>query len=166
AFDRAGYEAFRPLADFIGGENDGGTTIEMTAPVEQRGGQKIPMTAPVTQQADGDRRYTVGFVMPPDMTLATTPRPTNPKIALRELPERLLAVREYRGGWSESRYRREERVLRDALIEAGYEPLGSPIFARYNSPFMIWFLRRNAVMIEIAPAIASDRGRNKYPIRR
>lgn len=149
-FDRAGYEAFRPLADFIGGDNDGGTTIPMTAPVEQQSGMEIPMTAPVTQQANGDQGYTISFVMPADMTLATTPQPKDPRISLRQVPERLLAVREYRGGWSESRYRREEAALLDRLETAGYEPTGAPIFARYNSPFMIWFLRRNAVMVEIS----------------
>jgi hypothetical protein len=28
---------------------------------------------------------------------------------------------------------------------------GTPVWARYNSPFMIWFLRRNEILIEVEP---------------
>lgn len=152
-FDRAGSNAFRPLARFIGGANEGGREIAMTAPVEQQQqGQRIAMTAPVLQADGADGGYVVRFVLPAGMTLETAPQPTDPRITLRQVPERTLAVRPYRGGWAESRYREEERALLDAVEARGLATAGAPIFARYNSPFRIWFLRRNEVMLELAPA--------------
>jgi hypothetical protein len=35
------------------------------------------------------------------------------------------------------------------MRQKGLEPAGEPIFARYNPPFMPWFLRRNEVLIPV-----------------
>lgn len=154
SFKGAGMKAFRPLARFIGGNNEGRQKIEMTAPVTQRRatpprGQAIPMTAPVTQEPDGEGRHRVGFVMPEDMTLETTPVPKDPRITLREVPERLLAVARYSGTWSEKRYARQEAELLAALESAGLTPVSDPVWARYNGPMTPWFLRRNEIMVEV-----------------
>lgn len=156
-FRGAGGEAFRPLARFIGGANEARREIPMTAPVEQQPearGQRIPMTAPVTQAPvdAGQGRYRVAFIMPAAMTLATTPVPTDPRIELRAVPERTMAVRRYGGSWSEKRYQEHEEALRAAIDEAGLEPAGDPVWARYQGPFTPWFLRRNEVMIEVTGA--------------
>ena len=44
-----------------------------------------------------------------------------------------------------------EKKLLEALAAAELTTVGSPLFARYNAPFSLWFLRRNEVLIEIAP---------------
>ena len=166
-FDTAGNRAFGILADYIFGKNRGEKKIEMTAPVTQqpagggtRQGQKIEMTAPVTQQpaaattgtATTADRYVVSFVMPERFTLETLPEPVDPRVELRAVPERLMAVRRYSGRWTRQNYREEEGQLLAALRERGYEPVGAPVYARYNSPFSLWFLRRNEVMVEVRPA--------------
>lgn len=158
-FDEVGGEAFRRLADFIFGNNQAAEKIAMTAPVSQTpvapagegGGTRIPMTAPVKQQADQSSTgtYRISFVMPSRFTLETIPRPTDPRIELRQEPERLMAVLRYSGGWGESRYREHERKLLEAVRADGLTPTGAPIYARYNSPFSLPFLRRNEVMVEI-----------------
>ena len=61
-----------------------------------------------------------------------------------------MAVRRYSGTWSEERYRSNEQQLLAAVQAAGLKTLGPPIFARYNAPFSLWFLRRNEVLIEVA----------------
>ncbi|MEA3643923.1 MAG: heme-binding protein, partial [Lamprobacter sp.] len=63
---------------------------------------------------------------------------------------RLMAVLKYSGGWGESNYQSHEVQLLDAVRAAGLTPLGNPIYARYNSPFSLPFLRRNEVMVEVA----------------
>ncbi|WPL17351.1 SOUL heme-binding protein [Thiorhodovibrio winogradskyi] len=158
-FDKVGGEAFRRLADFIFGNNQAAEKIAMTAPVSQtpvvakadKGGTRIPMTAPVKQQAaqTASETYRISFVMPSRFTLDTLPRPRDPRIKLREEPERLMAVLRYSGGWGESRYLEHERKLLKAVQADGLTPIGTPVYARYNSPFSLPFLRRNEVMVEI-----------------
>lgn len=158
-FEDVGGEAFRRLADFIFGNNQAAEKIAMTAPVSQapavakadQTGTRIPMTAPVKQQAAeaASETYRISFVMPRRFTLDTVPRPRDPRIALREEPERLMAVLRYSGGWGESRYREHKRKLLEAVRADGLTPIGTPVYARYNSPFSLPFLRRNEVMVEI-----------------
>ncbi len=154
-FDQVGNRAFRILAGYIFGDNRGRQKIEMTAPVSQRpvaaSGERIAMTAPVTQRAaDGDGRFVVSFVMPADYRLDTLPEPTDARVTLREQPGRLMAARRYSGRWTESRYRAQEARLLAALGAAGIKRIGTPVYARYNSPFSLWPNRRNEVLVEVA----------------
>jgi hypothetical protein len=150
-FSAVGGQAFGALADFIGGNNRAREKIAMTAPVNQRpaNGQRIAMTAPVTQTALGAGAYVVSFVMPAKYTLDTVPQPVDSRIRLREVPARLMAARGYSGTWSEANYRENEQALLAALAAAGLKPVGPPIWARYDPPFMPWFLRRNEVLVAV-----------------
>jgi hypothetical protein len=160
-FERAGNEAFRILAGYIFGDNRSSTKIEMTAPVTQQPkdddgarGERIEMTAPVIQRprsaTDADS-FVFSFVMPGRFTLETLPRPTDARVQLREKPARLMAVHRYSGRWTEANYREHETLLLDAVREAGLTPVAPPEYARYNSPFSLWFQRRNEVMLEVVP---------------
>lgn len=158
-FDEVGSRAFRILAGYISGANRPQARIAMTAPVtqapESKSGEEIAMTAPVTQTSeteDGAQAYTFAFVMPSEYTRDTLPEPTDPRVRIREVPARLVAVRRYSGGWSEARYEREEQALLEAIAGAGLVLRGQPEFARYNSPFSLWFLRRNEVWVEVQSA--------------
>ncbi|HWR72583.1 MAG TPA: heme-binding protein [Nitrospirota bacterium] len=45
---------------------------------------------------------------------------------------------------------RGKKELLEAFIQKqNLRPLGEPVFARYNSPFTLWFLRRNEVLIPV-----------------
>ena len=149
-FDEAGSQAFRPLADYIFGKNLEQEKIGMTAPVSQApAGERIGMTAPVTQQ-ESEGRYLVAFMMPARYTRATIPEPVDPRITLRELPERIVAARTYSGRWTTEGYRKHEAALRRDLEAAKLSPAGEPIWARFNSPFSLWFMRRNEVQITLS----------------
>ena len=152
-FERAGNQAFPILAGYIGGRNRSAEEVAMTAPVTQTSaGERIAMTAPVNQTpASGDSgRYVVSFVMPAKYTLDTLPRPTDPRIRLRAEDGRLVAARRYSGRWTRARYAKEEERLMQAVAAAGLEVTGPPVYARYNPPWMPWFLRRNEVLVEVA----------------
>jgi hypothetical protein len=41
--------------------------------------------------------------------------------------------------------------LRTAMATAGLRAAGEPVWARYDPPFMPWFLRTNEILVEIAP---------------
>ena len=162
-FEKVGSEAFRILAGYIFGDNQGETKMAMTAPVSQRpsqetareqAGTRLEMTAPVSQRPAGAEMgsdaYVISFVMPASFTLETLPRPNNPRIRLREEPAGRVAARRYSGSWSESRYREEERRLLDALQRDGLQPRGVPIYARYNGPLSLPMLRRNEILVPLA----------------
>ena len=153
-FDQAGNEAFSILAGYIFGNNRGQQKIEMTAPVSQvPASEKIEMTAPVSQTPDSSKEeaYVFSFVMPSRYTRATLPVPLDARVNIREMPARTMAVIAYSGTWSRSRYEEQEQALLTAVRDAGLKTVGQPVFARYNPPFMPWFLRRNEVMIEVLP---------------
>jgi hypothetical protein len=143
----AGNDGFRILAAYIFGGNQGSRSIEMTAPVAQTPVQ-IAMTAPVAQAADAGG-YAVRFAMPHGSTLASLPVPTDARVTLRLLPERTVAVIRYSGTWSQSRYAEQLQALRAALALAGLRWHGEPQWARYDPPWMPWFLRRNEVWLEL-----------------
>ena len=153
SFDAVGSEGFRRLFGYISGDNRAAEKISMTAPVEQQeASAKIAMTAPVEQQRAG-ARWRIAFVLPSTYTLATAPRPTDDRVVLAEAPPRRMAVVRYRGTWTEARYGEELAMLRNFIGERGLTAVGEPVFARYDPPFMPWFLRRNEIQIPVqAPA--------------
>lgn len=159
SFAEAGNLAFRPLFNYIAGNNRRQEKIEMTAPVSQAvaesRGEKIDMTAPVTQTPSGaDGSYVVGFVMPQRYTLANIPQPVSDRVTIREVAPRTMAVLKFSGTWGEERYAKHEKMLLDEIAEAGWRVRGKIEFARYDPPLMPWFLRRNEVMVEIEPQTA------------
>jgi hypothetical protein len=150
-FDDVGGEAFRRLFDYISEGDRPQGKIAMTTPVIQQ-----PLPA-VTEQSSVDdaspganNRYRFAFVMPAGYSLEDLPRPENPKVRIKSVPARLMAARRYAGTWSEERYRSNEQQLLAAVQAGGLKTLGPPIFARYNAPFSLWFLRRNEVLVEVA----------------
>lgn len=149
-FEGAGNQAFRILADYIFGGNKSKTKIAMTAPVNQEPvSEKIQMTAPVTQ-TKGPSGYLVQFTMPKQYTLETLPTPNDDRVQLRQIPARKIAVFGYSGSWSESRYQEKLADFRKELNSNQVKTIGEPVFARFNSPFRIWFLRRNEIWIQMA----------------
>ena len=60
-----------------------------------------------------------------------------------------MAALKYSGTWSRSRYEEKKALLEKAIQEHDLMPLGEPVFARYNPPFMPWFLRRNEVLMPV-----------------
>jgi hypothetical protein len=148
-FNEVGDEAFRRLAGYINGQNRRKQTIPMTAPVSQEADSvKISMTAPVSQERSGEK-WRITFLMPAEYTLETLPEPLDSRVELRKVPERLMAALKYSGTWSRSRYEERKEQLMEWIEKCGLKQIGEPIFARYNPPFLPWFLRRNEVLIPV-----------------
>jgi hypothetical protein len=148
-FDEAGNVAFRRLYGYISGKNRAKASIAMTAPVEQQeSSEKIAMTAPVEQVGSGGQ-YTVSFLMPAEYTMAALPEPLDPEVRLREVPGRTMAAVRYSGTWSQKRYEEKKALLEQFIAEQGLRVVGEEVFARYDPPFQLWFLRRNEVLIPV-----------------
>lgn len=152
-FGAGGNEGFRRIAGYIFGGNDGGRKVAMTAPVAQerrpRGGARIAMTAPVAQERAGEG-WTVAFVMPSEHSLATLPKPDDPRVTLREVPGRRVAAVSFSGTWGADRFDTAARDLLAKVAAAGLVPAGEPVYARYDPPWTPWFLRRNEVLVPLA----------------
>ena len=165
--EHKGSGGFRPLAEYIGAfgspNNRRKEAIKMTAPVvtqasEKDKGEKIAMTAPVVtgprdgQGGEGEGEgYWMQFIMPSKWTMETLPEPTNPKVRLREMPERHVAALYFSGRTNaQVLAQKQEKLLKD-LREDGVQIKEGckPELARYNDPFTPGFLRTNEVWVEI-----------------
>jgi hypothetical protein len=123
-------KAFGILAGYIFGENESGTEMAMTAPVETRGSE-------------------YAFVMERQYSMETLPQPDDSRINLRNKPARVVAVLRFSGRWTERNFRKHEELLLAQLAELGIAATGEPELARYNSPFTLWFLRRNEIIVAV-----------------
>lgn len=136
-FDAAGNTAFRTLFGYISGKN--------------RTGQKIAMTAPVLQQAEGDGGFRVGFIAPLPYSLQTAPVPADARVQIREMPPQRMAVLRYSGRWTQKNFREHEARLLAWISQRKLDIAGPVVYARYNAPFVPWPMRRNEVMVPVAP---------------
>jgi DNA gyrase inhibitor GyrI len=106
------------------------------------------MTAPVTQAAS-DGGFVVQFSMPSTYTLETLPEPLDPQVKLKEVPGGRYAVIRYSGTWSARNYNEHREKLERDVEDAGLRTTGSPIYSRYNAPFVPWFMRRNEIWLKL-----------------
>jgi hypothetical protein len=143
----AGSKAFKILFSYISGNN--------------RSGDKMAMTAPVAQQR-AKESWAVSFMMPGSYTLRTLPEPGDPKVTLRQVPARRMAAVRYSGFWSEKGYLQHKIELESWIHRMGFTIVGDPIWARYNPPFIPWFLRRNEILIPIATVTGQQKAQQSH----
>lgn len=143
-FDDASNQAFRELFRYITGNNQ-------SQKIQQEKSENIAMTAPVIQQEKSENKgtYLVSFVVPKKFTLETVPLPKNTLIKIRMVPAKLMATILYSGWWSQDNYKKHKDILYQQVKENGYKIIGNPLYARYNDPFTLWFLRRNEILVEV-----------------
>ena len=134
---------FRVLFNYISGENEGSTEVQMTIPVTQS--KQIDMTVPDTQSKN-DGQMVMRFFLPKQFSLKTAPKPTDQRVTIAELPEEYFGVVRFSGFASDRNFERHSLELKSALNKDGLIIAGQPIKATYNSPFTVPFLRRNEAM--------------------
>lgn len=163
--------AFRILAGYIGvgqaPQNDSSQTIAMTAPVvtdaatsEKKQGKPIAMTAPVVtkvkeEEGDNPPKKTMQFILPAEYDdLSKIPKPTNPKVAVCEVPSAVGATHQFNGWVKEEKARGKVTALVKALNKDGLDMQEADahqksLLWQYHPPFTIPNLRRNEVWIEL-----------------
>ena len=149
----AASEGFRRLFRYISGGNSTAGKITMTAPVlqsqqKQDEGRKISMTAPV-QQTRTATGWRVAFVLPAGFSLDTAPVPDDDRIQILQANPRMVAAIRFSGRWSEANYSKHRDTLVSFLERNKLRMNGELMYAAYNSPFSLPFMRRNEVMVEI-----------------
>ncbi len=153
-WSHAGNEGFRRLARYIFGKNGRTARIAMTAPVTQapHGGSEKGATAamPVSVAKRGDQdAWTVAFTMPEGSTLGSLPVPRDQRVVLRDVAPARVAVVRFSGRWTTANMKEHERGLRRWAGDRGLTILGEAEVNRYDSPFKLWFLRRNEVWFHV-----------------
>lgn len=145
------------LADTLAGEitTSDPTTIltpeALAAPADkpEKSGERIAMTAPVINQKTGVD-HVMSFVMPSDRDLGSLPKPNDDRVELENVPEKRFAVLTYRGRYTAEAVRQHEEQLLAEAEKAGLHTIGVPLFAGFDPPNTIPWLRRNEVWIQVA----------------
>ncbi|MFM7084088.1 MAG: SOUL family heme-binding protein [Hyphomicrobium sp.] len=144
---------FRLLADFIFGNNRKPNQQMWTSDASQNAGQKIAMTVPVTQQPISEQpsgeTWKVRFMMPKNFSLSTLPIPNNDRVKIKSEPTKRYAAVRFSGWSSESNLREHRQLLQNWISKKNLKSIGLPIYAFYNPPWSLPFLRRNECLIEI-----------------
>lgn len=142
-------KGFRRLADYIFGNNTLQQSIKMTAPVQQTS-EEIAMTAPVRQQKKEDT-WLIEFIMPSEYTLDTIPKPNDPAVRLISAPKRKTVSIRFTGFVTDTSLAKNLEKLQTFIKENELEAVSQPIFAFYNPPWTLPFLKRHEIHIDIEP---------------
>jgi len=151
--NRAANQGFRVLASYIFGANAGGQSIPMTAPVVQArpGADVVAVDSPVRVRAAGGA-WLIRFILPGDYSLQSLPKPRDPRIQLATLPPTRFAVVRFSGLARDPDVARSTADLK-AFVESHHLKASGPAeLARYNPPWIPWFMRRNEIWVPLAPA--------------
>lgn len=147
--------AFRTLADFIFAKDRAGPKIAMTAPVTQT--PEEPEETPASPLVASSGEWTVRFIMPDGSTLASLPKPSG-DVRLAEVPAAHVAAVRFSGRWTDSNFAAAQAELQAWIAARRLCATGPATYAYYDPPFKPWFMRRNEVMIPVAPASRSAEG--------
>lgn len=146
-------KGFRLIADYIFGNNEPKANIAMTTPVIQQAsdkkeGESIAMTTPVMQQGRG-QRWKVQFIMPPEYTLETLPKPVNPLVKIKKIAGKKMVAIRYSGSTGDENVAKHTALLMDHVKANKLATKGEPVLAFYDPPWTLPFMRRNEIMLEL-----------------
>ena len=134
-FISAGSLGFRPLVQYISGNNSAR--------------QSIAMTAPVIQESASASKHMIRFVLPEDMKPSDVPGANSSNVKVIQVPEHLAAAKRFSGSWNQEKFDLEGEKLISELLSSGLETVGSLYFARFDPPWKPGFLKRNEVLIRV-----------------
>lgn len=134
-FGSVGTIGFGPLVRYISGANSDSRSLAMTAPVLQ---------APETTA------HTISFVLPQGETRESAPLPSDSRVRVREVPQRLVAALRFRGGWSENTALAKTEQLLACVATGGYTAAGAVFYARYDPPWKPGIFRRNEALVAVS----------------
>jgi hypothetical protein len=129
-------EAFGRLARYIFGANERDQKMDMTAPV-------------FIDETSGKTR--MSFVLPASVSAEEAPKPKAADVTVRAVPGQRVAAVKF--SWFAFRARREAiaKDLMTKLENAGIATSGPAVYAAYNPPFSVPFLKRHEILIPVAP---------------
>ena len=114
--------------------------------------QKIAMTTPVFVESEETKSNpAMMFVVPTKVAAAGTPDPKSESVDIRKVSGGQFAVLRFKGHRSSEKQKQAATDLKKRVAEKGLRINGDPMFAYYDPPWTPEFLRRNEVLIRLAP---------------
>ena len=114
--------------------------------------EKIAMTTPVAQVPQGDitgGEWTVRFTLPAGSTLATLPRPDDPRVRFLQTDARQMLVTTFSGVPTQSALETALASLKADARTAGLTVAGPPEYMFYDPPWRMPWSRRNEVALPV-----------------
>lgn len=142
--DKTANESFMILFNYISGKNIPNEKISMTVPVVQEG-EKISMTIPV-EQIKENNNWKLSFVLPSKYTLENVPKPKDKRIKIHKQETSKRIVLRFSGFSSDANLSKNKQKLDKYIKENNIIVKSEAIYAFYNAPFTLPFLRRNEIM--------------------
>lgn len=139
-------EGFRTLADYIFGNNQ--VNSKITLPEQSAQHEKIAMTAPVIQNKI-DSEWKILFFMPSKYNSNNIPQPLNENVSIQTEHKKQYIVIRFSGSTSKENLDENLNKLVDYIHANKIITKGSPLFAFYNPPWTLPFLRRNEIWFEL-----------------
>ncbi len=128
-------KGFRILFKYISGEN--------------KNKESISMTVPVMQKSSGNNKWSISFVVPKKFNLQNVPQPDNQSVKIKNNPDLKVIAVTFSGLFSNENIKENEAKIRNYIKEKGLKIEEPAIYAGYNSPWTLWFLKRNEVLFKL-----------------
>ncbi len=87
--------------------------------------------------------------MPLEYDMKKLPHPDNPQVKLVALTEKKYIVIKFSGSSNETNLNNHLIELQHYVAKHQLQTTGSPVYAFYNPPWILPFLRRNEIMLEL-----------------
>lgn len=142
-------KAFSKLFNFISGSNKISEDLNMTTPVklDMTAPVKLDMTAPVKVDANMEVFNGMAFVMPNNFNPQIVPN--DPDIQIQKIESKKVASIKFSGLMKQKNIDEKYNQLKLILDEKGYKYEEGYVYAGYNGPYVLPFLRRNEVWVNI-----------------
>ena len=136
SFDEFREAAFKKLAAYIFGDN--------------REEKTVSMTSPVLEQQEEDGVWSMSFILPSHYTLQTAPTPNDSAIKLIEVAPYDAAIMIYSGNNTLEKIKSHEKDLMKWLkAQPNFERIGNYTMAQYDAPFVIPFMKKNEIHLQV-----------------
>lgn len=109
--------------------------------------QKIAMTAPVFNRID--QQMTTAFVMPSNFDLSSLPKPKDKQLQLINMPETIMIACSFKGNVNQKIIQEVSQQTLGWAKKQNLKVVGPLILARYQPPFLPWFLKKSDILFEI-----------------
>lgn len=112
--------------------------------------EQVPMTSPVLQHEDPSGAWSMSFIMPPQYTLQTAPKPKNPEIVLEEVEPYDAAAVSYAGNNKLDKIQLHKKELANWIeTQPGLQTEGHYFIAQYDAPFVLPIMKKNEILIKV-----------------